>query len=104
MLGSAQGAVRCGIQSQPHPKPHGSICPLGKLCCGGGRCLSRSGGIGMWRFRGLLWREPCMAGLRQRDTVGLAALACHLCLSHCEQTFSLDGNMPEIAPLQIVFI
>lgn len=45
-----------------------------------------------------------MAGLRQRDTVGLAALACHLCLSHCEQTFSLDGNMPEIAPLQIVFI
>lgn len=61
-------------------------------------------GQGCRGLGGLLWREPCMAGLRQRDTVGLAALACHLCLSHCEQTFSLDGNMPEIAPLQIVFI
>ena len=45
-----------------------------------------------------------MARLSQRDAVGLAALACHLRLSRCKQTSSPDGNMPEIAPPQIVFI
>lgn len=61
-------------------------------------------GQGCRGLGGLLWREPCMARLSQRDAVGLAALACHLRLSRCKQTFSLDGNMPEIAPPQIVFI
>lgn len=57
--------------------------------------------VGLWGFalEGALLGQ---AGLWA--AVGPAALACHLRLPHCAQTFPLDGNMPEIAPLQIVFI
>lgn len=47
--------------------------------------------------------EGALHRLSWSDETGLAALACHL-LPCCRQTFPLHGNMPEIAPLQIVFI
>lgn len=60
-------------------------------------------GQGWGGLRTLLWRGPCTARLSRGDVTSLAALACHF-LPRCKQTFPLHGNMPEIAPLQIVFI
>lgn len=62
---------------------------------------SRPGGTGLWGSRALLWREPCTARLTREMLWGWQRWPV---TSACKQTFLLDGNMPEIAPLQIVFI